>query len=90
MSLPIYLDYNATTPVAPEVAAAMRPWIEEQFGNPSSSHIYGQRARKAVAQAREAVAALVGAEAAEIVFTGKPIILPCSASRERWRRTNAI
>lgn len=70
MSLPIYLDYNATTPVAPEVAAAMRPWIEEQFGNPSSSHIYGQQARKAVVQAREAVAALIGAEAAEVVFTG--------------------
>ena len=70
MNPPIYLDYNATTPVAPEVAAAMRPWIEEQFGNPSSSHVYGQRARKAVADARAAVAALVGATADEIVFTG--------------------
>ncbi|WP_310451017.1 cysteine desulfurase family protein [Sulfuritalea sp.] len=70
MSSPIYLDYNATTPVAPEVSAAMRPWIEEQFGNPSSSHIYGQRARQAVARAREAVAALIGAQADEIVFTG--------------------
>ncbi|MDO8790016.1 MAG: cysteine desulfurase family protein [Sulfuritalea sp.] len=70
MNTPIYLDYNATTPVAPEVAAAMRPWIEEQFGNPSSSHVYGRRARKAVADARDAVAALVGASADEIVFTG--------------------
>ena len=70
MNSPIYLDYNATTPVAPEVSAAMRPWIEEQFGNPSSSHIYGQRARQAVARAREAVAALIGAQADEIVFTG--------------------
>ena len=70
MNRPIYLDYNATTPVAPEVAAAMRPWIEEQFGNPSSSHVYGQRARTAVAQARESVAALIGAQAGEIVFTG--------------------
>lgn len=70
MNSPIYLDYNATTPVAPEVSAAMRPWIEEQFGNPSSSHIYGQRARKAVAQARESVAALIGAVAEEVVFTG--------------------
>lgn len=70
MSSPIYLDYNATTPVAPEVSAAMRPWIDEQFGNPSSSHIYGQRARKAVARARESVAALIGAQADEIVFTG--------------------
>jgi len=43
----IYLDHNATTPIAPEVAAAMRPWIEEQFGNPSSSHEYGLRARQA-------------------------------------------
>ncbi|OHC62128.1 MAG: cysteine desulfurase NifS [Rhodocyclales bacterium GWA2_65_19] len=70
MNIPIYLDYNATTPVAPEVAAAMRPWIEEQFGNPSSSHVYGRRARKAVADARAVVAALVGASAEEIVFTG--------------------
>lgn len=70
MNSPIYLDYNATTPVAPEVSAAMRPWIEEQFGNPSSSHIYGQRARKAVAQARESVAALICAQPEEIVFTG--------------------
>ena len=70
MNSPIYLDYNATTPVAPEVAAAMLPWIEEQFGNPSSSHVYGQRARKAVAAARESVAALIGATGDEIVFTG--------------------
>lgn len=70
MNSPIYLDYNATTPVAPEVSAAMWPWIGEQFGNPSSSHLYGQRARKAVAQARESVAALIGAQPEEIVFTG--------------------
>lgn len=70
MNSPIYLDYNATTPVAPEVFAAMRPWIEEQFGNPSSSHIYGQRARKAVVQARESVATLIGAMTEEVVFTG--------------------
>ncbi|MDZ4254890.1 MAG: cysteine desulfurase family protein [Sulfuritalea sp.] len=70
MSAPIYLDYNATTPVVPEVAAAMRPWIEGDFGNPSSSHIFGLRARQAVADARAAVAALIGAAADEIVFTG--------------------
>ncbi|MBK7767021.1 MAG: cysteine desulfurase [Sulfuritalea sp.] len=70
MTSPIYLDCNATTPVAPEVAAAMRPWIDEQFGNPSSAHAYGQRARQAVAEARESVAALIGAQADEIVFTG--------------------
>ncbi|MDP2794881.1 MAG: cysteine desulfurase family protein [Sulfurisoma sp.] len=70
MKLPIYLDYNATTPVAPEVAAAMRPWIEEHFGNPSSSHAHGLRARRAVAEARGQVAALIGANDDEIVFTG--------------------
>ncbi|TRZ89917.1 MAG: cysteine desulfurase [Rhodocyclaceae bacterium] len=70
MKLPIYLDYNATTPVAPEVASAIRPWLEEHFGNPSSSHLYGQRARQAVAQARNHVASLIGAQADEIVFTG--------------------
>lgn len=70
MSSPIYLDYNATTPVAPEVAAAIRPWLEQYFGNPSSSHVYGQQARQAVAQARSHVAALIGASEEEIVFTG--------------------
>ena len=70
MNAPIYLDYNATTPVVPEVAAAMRPWIEGDFGNPSSSHIFGLRARQAVADARAVVAALIGAAADEIVFTG--------------------
>ena len=70
MKHPIYLDYNATTPIAPEVAAAMRPWIEEQFGNPSSSHEYGLRARQAVADARADIAALIGATADEIVLTG--------------------
>ena len=70
MKMPIYLDYNATTPIAPEVAAAIRPWLETDFGNPSSSHAYGQRAHAAVAKARVAVAALIGANAEEIVFTG--------------------
>ncbi len=66
----IYLDYNATTPVAPEVAAAIRHWLEADFGNPSSSHAYGQRAHAAVEKARSEVAALIGASADEIVFTG--------------------
>lgn len=70
MKKPIYLDYNATTPVAPEVAAAIRPWLETDFGNPSSSHAYGQRAHAAVGTARAEVAALIDAHAAEIVFTG--------------------
>jgi cysteine desulfurase len=70
MKLPIYLDYNATTPIAPEVAAAIRPWLETDFGNPSSSHAYGQQAEAAVGKARVAVADLIGASTEEIVFTG--------------------
>jgi cysteine desulfurase len=70
MKVPIYLDYNATTPVAPEVADAIEPWLREHFGTPSSSHIYGQRAKQAVAQARGQVATLIGAKPGEIVFTG--------------------
>ncbi|HVO10539.1 MAG TPA: aminotransferase class V-fold PLP-dependent enzyme [Vicinamibacteria bacterium] len=65
----IYLDHNATTPVDPRVLEAMLPWLREDFGNPSSLHWFGQRARAAVEEAREQVAALVGAEAHEIVFT---------------------
>jgi cysteine desulfurase len=70
MSDPIYLDYNATTPMAPEVLEAMLPWLRGEFGNPSSSHAYGRRAAQAVAAAREQVAGLIGARAEEIVFTG--------------------
>lgn len=68
--MPIYLDYNATTPVAPEVADAMQPFLHEAFGNPSSSHAYGRRAHEAVEQARADVAALIGALPNEIIFTG--------------------
>jgi cysteine desulfurase len=67
---PIYLDYNATTPIDPAVAEAMLPYLREQFGNPSSSHAYGQTAHAAVEQARRQVAGLLGAEPDEIVFTG--------------------
>lgn len=70
MTDPIYLDYNATTPVAPEVLDAMLPWLREQFGNPSSTHAYGRRAAQAVATARRQVADLIGAKPHEIVFTG--------------------
>lgn len=70
MKPPIYLDCNATTPVAPEVAVAMQTFLHAEFGNPSSAHARGERARRAVAAARTAVAALVGAQAEEIVFTG--------------------
>ncbi len=70
MNRPIYLDYNATTPVDPEVADAIGPYLREYFGNPSSSHIYGQQAHEAVEQARTQVAALIGAQPKEIIFTG--------------------
>ena len=69
MSKPIYLDYNATTPHAPEVIAAMRPFLEEEFGNPSSSHFYGDIPAKAVADARGQVAKLLGCRPEEIIFT---------------------
>ncbi|MBN8611205.1 MAG: cysteine desulfurase [Deltaproteobacteria bacterium] len=66
---PIYLDHNATTPLLPEVVDAMLPYLREHFGNPSSGHVYGARARAAVARARDQVAALLGCDADEIVFT---------------------
>jgi cysteine desulfurase len=66
---PIYLDYNATTPIDPEVAAAMLPYMREHFGNPSSSHWYGLEARKGVEKARGQVAAFLNCSPAEIVFT---------------------
>jgi len=70
MKLPIYLDYSATTPVDPRVAEKMIPWLSEHFGNPASrSHPYGWEAEKAVEEARERVAALVNADAKEIVWT---------------------
>jgi len=70
MTKPVYLDYNATTPIDPQVADAIVPFLREHFGNPSSAHIYGRRAREAVEQARDEAARLIGATAEEIVFTG--------------------
>ncbi len=64
----IYLDHNATTPVHPDVLEAMLPYLGELFGNPSSTSRFGQQARRAVDLARQQVAALLGAEPAEIVF----------------------
>jgi cysteine desulfurase len=66
---PIYLDFNASTPVAPEVAAAMRPLLETHYGNPSSIHWAGRPAHAAVDAARGEVAALLGCASEEIVFT---------------------
>jgi cysteine desulfurase len=65
----VYMDANATTPLAPEVFAVMRPWFTEQFGNASSIHFHGQRARAAVERARDQVARLLGCRPAEVVFT---------------------
>jgi cysteine desulfurase len=65
----IYLDNNATTPVLPEVLAAMRPYFGEHFGNASSIHHHGQETRAAVERARDSVAALLGSQASEVVFT---------------------
>src|ERR1700704_4510863 len=65
----VYLDYNATTPVGPEVLDAMLPYFSGEFANAASIHTPGQRARAAVETAREQVAALIGAKPTEIVFT---------------------
>jgi cysteine desulfurase len=65
-----YLDHSATTPILPEVKEAMLPFLEDDFGNPSSVHGIGRRAKEAVEDARERVATAIGASPAEIVFTG--------------------
>jgi len=69
MSKPIYLDYNATTPHDPEVIAAMRPFLEKEFGNPSSSHGYGFKPKKAVMDAHNQIASLISCRPDEIIFT---------------------
>lgn len=70
MKLPIYMDYQATTPMDPRVLEEMLPWFVEKFGNPASrSHAFGWEADMAVEQAREQVAQLLGADSREIVFT---------------------
>ena len=75
----IYLDNNATTRVAPEVVAAMQPFLTEHYGNPSSAHALGRKMKSAVEQARDQVAALLGAaEASEIVFTS------CGSESDNW------
>jgi cysteine desulfurase len=67
---PIYLDYNATTPLDPGVLEAMQPYLQRNFGNPSSTHEFGKVAHEAVERARGQVAELLGAHPDEIVFTG--------------------
>ncbi len=66
---PIYLDYNATTPIDPRVAEAMRPYLTSHFGNPSSSHSYGIETRQAIDRSRRQVADLLGCSTEEIIFT---------------------
>src|SRR6185295_6223190 len=66
----VYLDNNATTKPAPEVVSAMLPFLSEWYGNPSSVHRFGQRARKAIDEARGQIARLVHCAEAELLFTG--------------------
>ena len=79
---PIYLDYNATTPLDPEVIDEMMPFMLEHFGNPSSSHYYGQNAKEAVEKARAQVAMLLSCSSNEIIFTSggtESTIMPLKA-----------
>ncbi|HZX31328.1 MAG TPA: cysteine desulfurase family protein [Rhodocyclaceae bacterium] len=69
MFAPAYLDHNATTPLDPAVLETMLPWLREQYGNASSRHEYGRAARRAIDEARQQVAAAVGAHPTEVVFT---------------------
>ncbi len=69
MQKQIYLDYNASTPIAPDVAAAMRPYVDAEFGNPSSGHWASTTAKRGIERARQQVAVLLGCTADEIVFT---------------------
>src|SRR5262245_22190811 len=66
----LYLDYNATTPIAPTAQQAMLPFLAEQYGNPSSSHALGRAANEAIEDAREYLGLLVGCDPEELVFTG--------------------
>lgn len=70
MQDPVYLDFNATTPVDPAVVESMMPYLVQHFGNASSAHPYGYRAHEAMERARARVAGLVGAKPSNIVFTG--------------------
>ena len=88
----VYLDHNATTPVAPEVLEAMLPYLTTELGNPSSDHALGRRARHAVDEARATVAALIGAAPEEVVFTSggtESTTSPSAASRHRRLRLGA-
>lgn len=91
MTSPVYLDHNATTPIRPEVREAMLPYLDGLFGNPNSVHSVGQRARKAVEEARERVAAFIGASPDEIVFTScgseSDVLAICGAAQNAFNRS---
>jgi cysteine desulfurase len=74
----VYLDYNSTTPVDPEVMKAMLPYLSEFFGNPSNIHSFGRDAREAIAQARDKVAAFLNADPEEVYFTS------CGSESDNW------
>ncbi|MGC9195933.1 MAG: cysteine desulfurase family protein [Syntrophobacteraceae bacterium] len=87
---PIYLDYNATTPPDPEVVEELLPYLTVEFGNPSSGHPYGRKAREAVELARTRLAGLLGCDPSEVIFTAggteannQAIIGAALANRER-------
>jgi cysteine desulfurase len=81
----VYLDHAATTAVRPEVREAMAPYFDDRFGNPSSVHRWGRQAKNALEQARERVAAALGAKRREIVFTGGGTEADNIAVLGRWR-----
>src|SRR5690606_32187964 len=93
---PVYLDYQSTTPVDPRVLDAMLPFFTAKFGNPhSSSHAFGREAAEAVETARSQVAALIGAESREIVFTSgatesNNIAIKGAARFQRGRRGRVV
>lgn len=82
---PIYLDHAATTAMRPEVVEAMLPYFQDSFGNASSAHRWGRQARNALEQARERLAAALGAKRREIVFTGSGTEADNIAVLGRWR-----
>lgn len=89
---PIYLDYNATTPIDPKVFESMLPFLQRNFGNPSSSHVFGRIPKEALEKSREQVATLIGANVDEVIFTSggtesdnHAIIGTALANRERGK-----
>jgi cysteine desulfurase len=81
----VYLDHAATTPLRPDVRDAMAPFLDERFGNPSSIHRWGRQARNALEESRERLAAAIGAQRREIVFTGSGTEADNIAVLGRWR-----